>query len=57
VHVSYTIEQDEYGAWCAHAQLCPGVGAGCEEDRREALSGLIAEFGALDELDLMLDAA
>jgi hypothetical protein len=51
--------------WCAHAQLRPGVGANGEgetaaaavEDLREALSGLIAEFGAPDELTLMLDVA
>ena len=27
VHVPYTVEQDEDGIWCAHAQLRPGVGA------------------------------
>jgi predicted RNA binding protein YcfA (HicA-like mRNA interferase family) len=27
VHVPYTVEQDEDGVWCAHAQLRPGVGA------------------------------
>jgi hypothetical protein len=26
VHVPYTVEQDEDGVWCAHAQLRPGVG-------------------------------
>jgi predicted RNase H-like HicB family nuclease len=65
VHVPYTVEQDEDGVWCAHAQLRPGVGANGEgetasaavEDLREALSGLIAEFGAPDELTLMLDVA
>jgi hypothetical protein len=49
----------------SHAQLRPGVGANGEgetasaavEDLREALSGLIAEFGAPDELTLMLDVA
>ena len=25
-HVPYTVEQDEDGIWCAHAQLRPGVG-------------------------------
>jgi hypothetical protein len=53
------------GVWCAHAQLRPGVGANGEgvsaaaavEDLREALSGLIAEFGAPDELTLILDVA
>ena len=51
--------------WCAHAQLRPGVGANGEgdtpeaaiEDLREALIGLIAEFGAPDELTLTLDVA
>jgi predicted RNase H-like HicB family nuclease len=65
VHVPYTVEQDEDGVWCAHAQLRPGVGANGEgetaeaavADLREALAGLIAEFGAPDELTLMLDVA
>lgn len=65
VHVPYAVEQDEDGVWCAHAQLRPGVGAHGEgetresaiEDLREALTGLIAEFGAPDELTLTLDVA
>ena len=65
VHVPYTVAQDEDGVWCAHAQLRPGVGAHGEGDSREAaiadlreaLIGLIAEFGAPDELTLMLDVA
>lgn len=65
VHVPYTVEQDEDGVWCAHAQLRAGVGANGEgdtpeaaiEDLREALTGLIAEFGAPDELTLTLDVA
>jgi predicted RNase H-like HicB family nuclease len=65
VHVPYTVAQDEDGVWCAHAQLRPGVGANGEgdtpeaaiEDLREALIGLIAEFGAPDELTLTLDVA
>lgn len=65
VHVPYTVAQDEDGIWCAHAQLRPGVGANGEGDSREAaiadlreaLAGLIAEFGAPDELTLMLDVA
>ena len=65
VHVPYTVEQDEDGVWCAHAQLRAGVGANGEgdtpeaaiEDLREALTGLIAEFGAPDELTLTLDGA
>ena len=58
VHVPYTVEQDEDGVWCAHAQLRPGVGANGEgetpeaaiEDLREALIGLIAEFGGSAEV-------
>ena len=65
VHVPYTIEQDEDGVWCAHAQLRPGVGANGEGDSREAavtdlreaLTGLIAEFGIPEELTLMVDVA
>ena len=65
VLVPYTVEQDEDGVWCAHAQLRPGVGAHGEGDSRdaaiadlrEALIGLIAELGAPDELTLMLDVA
>ncbi|MBI1758466.1 MAG: hypothetical protein HYR62_04480 [Actinobacteria bacterium] len=63
VHVAYAVEQDEDGVWCTHAQLRPGVGANGEGDTadaavadlREALLGLIAEFGAPDELTLTLD--
>lgn len=36
VHVPYTVEQDEDGVWCAHAQLRPGVGANGESDTPEA---------------------
>lgn len=65
VHAPYTVEQDEDGVWCAHAQLRPGVGAHGEGDTREsavadlrdALVGLIAEFGAPDELAVTLDVA
>ena len=65
VHVLYTVEQDEDGVWCAHALLRPGVGANGEGDSpataiadlREALAGLIAEFGVPDELTLMVDVA
>jgi predicted RNase H-like HicB family nuclease len=65
VHVPYTVEQDENGVFCAHAQLRPGVGANGEGDTpeaavadlREALEGLIAEFGAPEELTLMVDVA
>ena len=65
VHVPYTLEQDEDGVWCAHAQLRPGVGANGEGDTpeaaiadlREAVEGLIAEFGAPQELTLTVDVA
>jgi predicted RNase H-like HicB family nuclease len=65
VHVPYTVEQDEDGVWCAHAQLRPGVGAHGEgetpeeavTDLRQALTGLIAEFGVPVELTLTLDVA
>jgi predicted RNase H-like HicB family nuclease len=65
VHVPYIVAQDEDGVWCAHAQLRPGVGANGEGDTldaavadlREALEGLVAEFGAPDELTLMVDVA
>jgi predicted RNase H-like HicB family nuclease len=65
VHVPYTVDQDEDGVWCAHAQLRPGVGANGEGDSpeaavadlREALTGLIAEFGIPDELTLTVDVA
>jgi hypothetical protein len=65
VHIPYVLEQDEDGVWCAHAQLQPHVGAHGEGvtpdeavmDLREALSGLIAEFGVPQELTLTLDVA
>jgi predicted RNase H-like HicB family nuclease len=65
VHVPYTVDQDENGVWCAHAQLRPGVGANGEGDSREAavadlreaLEGLIAEFGPPHELTLTVDVA
>ena len=54
VHVPYTVEQDEDGVWCAHAQLRPGVGANGEGDSREAA---IAEFGPPQDLTLTVDVA
>ena len=65
VHILYTIEQDEDGVWCAHAQLRPGVGAHGEGDTadaaiadlREAMAGLIAEFGVPDELTVTVEVA
>jgi predicted RNA binding protein YcfA (HicA-like mRNA interferase family)/predicted RNase H-like HicB family nuclease len=61
VHVPYTVEQDEDGIWCAHAQLRPGRGANGEgetadaavADLREALKAMIAEFGAPDEITVI----
>lgn len=58
------VELDEDGVWCAHAQLRPGVGAHGEgdteeaalEDLREALVGLIEEFGVARELSITLAA-
>lgn len=65
VNLPYTVEQNDGGVWCAHAQLRRGVGAHGEGDSREtaianlreALIGLIAEFGIPDELTLILDVA
>jgi hypothetical protein len=65
VHVPYTVGQDEDGVWCAHAQLRPDVGAHGEgstqtaaiADLREAMAGLVAEFGPPDELTLLVDVA
>ena len=56
----YTVEQDEDGAWCASAQLRPGVGAvgdgptpeAAIADLRKGLAALIAEVGPPDELTL-----
>ncbi len=60
VHVPYTVEQDEDGAWCASAMLRPGVGAVGEGETREAaiddlrsgLTLLIAEVGVPPELEI-----
>lgn len=65
VHIPYTVEQDEDGVWCAHAQIRPGVGAHGEGDSadaavadlREALTGLLEEFGPPAELTLTIDVA
>jgi predicted RNase H-like HicB family nuclease len=64
VTVPVIVERDEDGVWCAHAQLRPGVGAHGEsateeealDDLREALTGLIAEFGAPRELSVTVAA-
>jgi predicted RNase H-like HicB family nuclease len=62
IHVPYVVEQDEDGAWCAAAQLGPGVGAAGDGLTREAAIGelraalelLITEVGAPDELTITL---
>ncbi|WP_239377720.1 MULTISPECIES: type II toxin-antitoxin system HicB family antitoxin [unclassified Frankia] len=64
VTVPITVERDEDGVWCAHAQLRPGVGAHGEgateqdalDDLREALVGLIEEFGVPRELSVTVAA-
>jgi predicted RNase H-like HicB family nuclease len=64
VTVPIVVELDEDGVWCAHAQLRPGVGAHGEgeteeaalEDLREALIGLIEEFGVPRELSVTVAA-
>ncbi len=61
----YTVERDEDGVWCAHAQLRPGVGAHGQGDTeaeavadlREALIGLIESVGAPDEIAVTVPAA
>ncbi|RZU50405.1 hypothetical protein EV385_2177 [Krasilnikovia cinnamomea] len=62
--VPVVVERDEGGVWCAHAQLLPGVGAHGEgateeealDDLREALIGLIEEFGVPRELSITVAA-
>ena len=64
VTVPVVVERDEDGMWCAHAQLRPGVGAHGEGDTeeaarqalREALTGLIEEFGIPRELSITVAA-
>lgn len=64
VTVPIVVERDEDGVWCAHAQLRPGVGAHGEgdteeealEDLRQALVGLIEEFGVPRELSVTVAA-
>lgn len=64
VTVPVVVEQDEDGVWCAHAQLRPGLGAhgeGATEeealtDLREALTGLIEEFGVPQEMSVTVAA-
>jgi predicted RNase H-like HicB family nuclease len=64
VTVPVVVERDEDGVWCAHAQLRPGVGAHGQgdteeaalEDLREALTGLIEEFGVPREPSITVAA-
>jgi predicted RNase H-like HicB family nuclease len=64
VTVPVVVERDEDGVWSAHAQLRPGVGAHGEgdteeaalDDLREALVGLIEEFGVPRELSVTVAA-
>src|SRR5262249_46943360 len=64
VTVPVVLDRDEDGVWCAHAQLRPGVGAHGEGDTeeaaladlREALAGLIEEFGVPRELSVTVAA-
>ena len=62
VHVPYTVEEDEDGVWCAPRTTAQRWrerrGSYREEavdDLREALAGLIAEFGVPDELTVAVD--
>jgi predicted RNase H-like HicB family nuclease len=63
LHVPYVIEQDEDGAWCASAQLRPGVATsgggptreGAVDDLKSGLELLIEETGIPDVLTLTLD--
>ncbi len=60
VHVTYEMEQDEDGVWCASAALLPsavafGDGGTPEEalaDLREGLLALVEEVGLPSELTL-----
>jgi predicted RNase H-like HicB family nuclease len=64
VTVPVVVERGEDALWCAHAQLRPGLGAHGEgdteeaalEDLREALTGLIEEFGVPRELSVTIAA-
>jgi predicted RNase H-like HicB family nuclease len=65
LHVPYTVEQVEGGGWRAHAQPLPEAGTNGQgstraeaiADLREALTGLIAEFGVREEMILTLDVS
>jgi hypothetical protein len=45
VQVPYTVEQDEDGVWCAHAQLRPGVGANGEGENVSIATSILAITG------------
>jgi predicted RNase H-like HicB family nuclease len=63
VHVTYTVERDEDGVWCAHAWLgasgrANGNGATPEEaiaDLREAVEMVLVEDGVPEQLARTLD--
>jgi predicted RNase H-like HicB family nuclease len=65
VHVTYTVEQDEDGAWCATSILRPGVGAVGEgstpeeaiADLRDALKALLEVVEPPNELTVTLNVA
>jgi hypothetical protein len=65
VHVTYTIEQDEDGAWCATSILRLGVGAVGEgatqeeaiADLRNALTALLEVVEPPNEMTVTLNVA
>lgn len=65
VHLPYTVERDEDGVWCAHAQIGPNNGAnGHGSTRDEALADLqealllvLEEDGVPDELAITVDVS
>jgi hypothetical protein len=65
VTVPVTVEPDEDGVWCAHAQLRAGVGANgygdtqeaALADLKEALIALVEEFGVPQEVSVDVPVA
>jgi predicted RNase H-like HicB family nuclease len=63
VHIPYTLEQDEDGAWCAHAWLGSSGGANgngetpedAVADLREAVIMVIEEDGVPEQLERTLE--
>ncbi|MEI8412927.1 MULTISPECIES: type II toxin-antitoxin system HicB family antitoxin [unclassified Kribbella] len=63
VHVPYTVEQDETGAWSAAAAVTPDAFANGEgdtreeaiEDLREAVAFLLEEVGVPEELVVTIE--